>query len=376
MPVSVAAAVDQAAYRRTVADDIAPHAADFDAAEAIPAAVLRRLAELGWWGALVSTRDGGLGLGSAGFAALHEEVGRGCSSARSLLGAHSMVCWAVGRWGSAGQRARWLPELASGRTLGGFCLTEPEAGTDTAALACSAVRETGSWRLDGQKVWVTGGAVAGLFLVFARAAGGICAFLVPADTPGVRVTPRSGLLGLRASMPADVTLAGCLVPADALLGPAGFTLSPVLVGALDVGRLSVASGCVGILRACLDASLDHSARRRHGGAPLSDRQLVRRMIANMVTETSAARLLCAEAARLRDAGDPGSLAAGWQAKYFAAGAARRAATDAVQIHGAAGCATGSTVGRCYRDAKVMELIEGSTEVEQLVIADEAYRSRR
>jgi methoxymalonate biosynthesis protein len=368
-------AADRAGYRRIVAAEIAPHAAGSDAAQAVPAGTVRRLAELGWWGALVSTVDGGLGLDSTGFAALHEEVGRGCSSVRALLGAHSMVCWAVQRWGDPRQRSRWLPELAGGRLVGGFCLTEPAAGTDTAALACSAVRHRSGWRLDGAKVWVTGGALAGLFLVFARAAGSVSAFLVPAGAPGVRVSARSGLLGLRAGGTADVTLDGCLVPADALLGPVGFALSPVLVGALDVGRLSVASGCVGILQACLDASLDHSAARRHGGGMLSDRQLVRRMIANMVTETSAARLLCAEAARLRDAGDPASLTAGWQAKYFAAGAARRAAADAVQIHGAAGCAAASTVARCYRDAKVLELVEGSTEVEQLVIADEAYRSR-
>jgi len=175
---------------------------------------------------------------------------------------------------------------------------------------------------------------------------------------------------------ADVSLDGCLLPADAVLGPAGFAAPTVLIGALDVGRLSVASGCVGILQACLDASVDHSARRRHGAGTLSDRQLVRRMIADLATDTAAARLLCAEAARLRDAGDPDSLVATWRAKYFAAAAAQRGAAAAVQIHGAAGCAAGSLVGRCYRDAKVMELIEGSTEVEQLVIADEAYRGRR
>jgi alkylation response protein AidB-like acyl-CoA dehydrogenase len=369
----VTAATDRAAARGVVDAEIAPCAAEFDAAEAVPDRLLRRLAELGWWGALVPAAAGGLGLTSGGFAALHEEVGRGCSSVRSLLGAHAMVCWAVGRYGSAAQRDRWLPGLAAGRTLAGFCLTEPGAGTDTAAIACTATRTDAGWRVDGEKSWVTGGAVAGLFLVFARTGTGVSALLVPADTPGVRVAPRTGLLGVRASAVADVAFDGCPLPAGALLGPAGFAAATVLVGALDVGRLSVAAGCVGILQACLDASLAHTAGRPHGGGTLADRPLVRRMVAGMVTDTAAARLLCAEAARLRDAGDPAGLAAGWQAKYFAAGAARRAATDAVQLHGAGGCAAGSLVGRCYRDAKVMELVEGSTEVEQLVIAAEAYR---
>lgn len=376
MTATGAAVSDRHAFRRFATDQITPHAAAADAAGRTKQTVLDRLAQAGLWGALLPSEVGGLALDMRAFAALHEEIGRACSSVRSLLGAHSIVAWAVHRWGSTEQRDAWLPSLATGALLGGFCLTEPDAGSDVASLTATAIPTGDSWRIDARKIWITGGAVAGLFLVFARTPRGVSAFLVPADTPGVRVEPRTDLLGIRASMPADVTLTGCAVPPDALLGPDGFGLPTVLMSALDIGRLSVAAGCVGILQACLDASLDHAASRRHGDGRLADHQLVQRMIADMATDVAAARLLCDEAARLKDDGEPGAIAATWRAKYFASTAAAHAAADAVQLHGAAGAMASSPVARCYRDAKIMEIIEGSTEVQQLVIAHEAYGERR
>jgi alkylation response protein AidB-like acyl-CoA dehydrogenase len=368
--------VNRAAVRAFVDAELVPHAGDFDAARRVPAATLGRLAEIGAWGALVPAGDGGLGLDLATVVVLHEEVGRGCSSVRSLLTVHGMVSWSVARWGGEHVRARWLPSLVSGSTLGAFCLTEPGAGSDAAGTASTAAEHAGGWRLNGRKQWVTGGLIAGLFLVFARTSRGMSAFLVPADAPGLSIRPAADLLGTRASMVAEVDLDDCEVPAEALLGPDGFALATVLSAALDIGRLSVAAGCVGILQACLDTSVNHSARRRQGGAPLSDRQLVRRMVTDMATDTVAARLLCERAAGLRDAGDPDATTAILMAKYFASTAAMRAATDAVQIHGAAGCTERSDVARYLRDAKVMEIIEGSSEIQQILIADAAYRGRR
>ena len=376
LPLQVAYRLDLTAFHRLARDELAPLAAEMDAEERVPRAVLARLAETRLWGALLPAEAGGLDLDMRGFAVLHEEIGRACSSLRSLLGAHSIVAWAIRRWGCAEQVSCWSAPLASGRLLGGFCLTEPDAGSDAAALTATATPTEDGWVLDGHKTWITGGAIAGLFLVFARAPRGVSAFLVAAGTPGLRVIPRTGLLGVRASMPADLELDACPLRPEALLGPEGFGMPTVMMSALDIGRLSVAAGCVGILQACLDASLDHAAHRRHGDRMLGDHQLVRRMIANMATDTAAARLLCGEAARLQDAADPGAIAATWRAKYFASTAATRAAADAVQLHGAAGCTATSVPARCYRDAKIMEIIEGSTEIQQLVIAHEAYGERR
>lgn len=365
----------RAAFSTFVDAEIVPHAAEFEAAQRVPLQMLNQLAELGAWGAIVPVSAGGLGFDMPAFVALHEEVGRGCSSVRSLLTVHSMVGWSIARWGDEHVRARWLGPLARGTVLGSFCLTEPEAGSDAAAIASTAAKDADGWVLNGHKRWVTGGQVAGLFLVFARTERGMSAFLVPREAPGLRVTPVEGLLGTRASMVAEIDLEGCAVAADALLGPDGFALQTVLAGALDIGRLSVASGCVGVLQACLDASVDHSAKRRQGGAVLSDHQLIRRMITDMFTNTVAARLLCERAARLKDAGDPDATTAVFMAKYFASTAAMRAATDAVQIHGANGCVLHNDVARYFRDAKVMEIIEGSSQIQQLFIAEAAYRGR-
>lgn len=373
--VTLGSLSDRAAARAFVDAELVPYAAEFDAAQRVPPRTLERLAQVGALGAIVPATSGGLGCDNRALAVLHEEIGRACSSVRSLLTVHSMVSWSVLRWGDADARARWLRPLARGEVLASFCLTEPTAGSDAAAVAATAARRANSWVLHGRKRWVTGGQLASLFLVFCRTDRGVSAFLVPRDVPGLRVTPVGGLLGARASLVADVDLDGCAVPADALVGPDGFALPTVVAGALDIGRLSVASGCVGLLQACLDASLDHSARRRPDGAALSDHQLVRRKVADMATETVAARMLCERAARLKDAGDPDATTAIFMAKYFASTAAMRAATEAVQIHGASGCVDGSDVARYFRDAKVMEIIEGSSEIQQMVIADAAYRGR-
>jgi alkylation response protein AidB-like acyl-CoA dehydrogenase len=368
--------VDRAAVRAFVDAELVPHAGDFDATRRVPPATLQRLAGLGAWGALVPAGHGGCGFDLPTVVLLHEEVGRACSSVRSLLTVHSMVSWSVVRWGDERVRARWLPTLADGSTLGAFCLTEPEAGSDAAATTSTAAEQDGGWRLTGRKLWVTGGQIAGLFLVFARTGRGMSAFLVPRETPGLSIRPAEDLMGTRASQVADVDFDDCALPAEALLGPDGFALPTVVSAALDIGRLSVAAGCVGILQACLDATVDHSSRRRQGGAALSERQLVRRMVTDMATHTVAARLLCERAARLRESGDPDATTAILMAKYFASTAAMDAATDAVQVHGAAGCTERSDVARYLRDAKLMEIIEGSSEVQQILIADAAYRGRR
>ena len=371
---SIGLASDVRGQARSVVEaKIAARADEFDAAEQIPDDVLDLVGERGWWGAALPREAGGGGMPWTAVGALHEEIGRACSSLRSLLTVHTMVSFAIERWGNAAQRARWLPQLANGHTLGAFCLTESEAGSDASAIAATATRTPGGFTLFGTKVWVTGGQRAGLYLVFARTDEGICAFLVPRDSPGITVTPVCGALGIRASMLASVTLADCPVDGDALLGPEGFALPTVVTGALDIGRFSVACGCVGIVQACLDACADRTSRRVHRDGFLKDQALVRRMLSDMVVDVRASRLLCDQAGRLKDGGDSATLMATWVAKYFAARAAARAASDAVQIHGAAGCAPGHRVGRYYRDAKVMEIIEGSNELQQLAIADDAYR---
>lgn len=376
-PVLVAppvdAVVDRDSARAFVDTHVAPYANEFERAARIPESLLAAMAEAGLWAPFLPVEVGGRGLDMVTLGEVHEEVGRGCSSVRSLLTVHTMASWTVQRWGSPEQRERWLPEMATGRALGAFCLTEPEAGSDATGIQTTARRDGGSWILDGTKKWITGGQRADVYLVFARTGASIGAFLVPRVTPGVQVRPITEIMGTRGSMLAEITFQDVVLDGDALLGPSGFTAGMVLTGTLDIGRYSVASGSTGIIAACLEASADYTTRRMVGGQRLRDLQLIRAKVSDMVTDLRAARLLFREAGRLKDAGDSATLMATWVAKYFASTAAARHASEAVQIHGANGMGGDYPVARLYRDAKVMELIEGSNEIQRTTIADDAYR---
>ena len=369
-PTDTARAPVRERFRAFVDEFVTPSAAACDRSGTIPPEVLDAVSAAGLWAAVLPRARGGTGTGMADFGVLHEEVGRGCSSLRSMLTVHSMVLHALDRWGTPSLRERWLEPMISGQVLGGFCLTEPDAGSDIAALRTTARRSGTGYRIDGLKQWTTGGQHAGLLLTFARTERGISVFLVDGSDPGVSRQPVDDMLGTRASMIAHVRFAGCQVGADALIGADGVGLG-LAAGLLDIGRYSVACGSVGIIQACLDASVRHAAARAQGGKPLRQHQLIQQLITKMAVDAQAARLLCEHAGTLKDAGDPGTLAATCHAKYFASTAAMRAASDAVQIQGAAGCAPGADVARYFRDAKVMEIIEGSTQILELLIADDA-----
>jgi len=359
---------------RSVADrEIAPFADAYHLQQRTPPAIIRRLAELGYLGLTVPPELGGGGRDMVTLGLLAGELGRGCSSLRSLLTVHTMVTHAILRWGNREQQQRWIPKLASGAVLAAFALSEPSVGSDAKSVTTRATLNGDEFSLSGHKKWITYGQIADVFLVFAQSDAGPAAFLVERDRPNVAIEPIQDLLGLRASMTASVRLDGCRVPRDHLVGRQGFGISHVAAAALDSGRYSVAWGCVGILQACLDACIVYTSEREQFGVLLKEHQLVRRAITDMLTRLRAARLLCLDAGRRRDARDPEALAATSIAKYFAATAAAGAAADAVQIHGANGCSSDYPVQRYLGDAKIMEIIEGSTQIQQISIAEHGYQ---
>jgi len=364
---------DRASARAFVDAYVAPYANEFERTGYIPEELIERMSAAGLWAPFLPPEMGGIGMDMVTLGEVHEEVGRGCSSVRSLLTVHTMTAWTVQRWGNPEQRARWGNALARGEMLGAFCLSEPEAGSDAAAIRTTAVDSHGGWVINGVKKWITNGQRADVFLVFARTNGSIGAFLVPRRTFGVSVRPISEILGTRASMLAEVTFHDVAVGPNALLGPSGFAAGMVLTGTLDIGRYSVATGSVGIIQACLEACAAYTTQRTVGGSALRNLQLIQAKMSDMVTDVRAARMLCAEAGRLKDAGESSTIMATWVAKYFASTAAAVHASEAVQIHGANGCGPDYPVARYYRDAKVMEIIEGSNEVQRITIAGEAYR---
>lgn len=368
------ARIDRDSVRAFVDTHIMPVADAYDRRGAVPEELQERIGEAGLWAPFYPAELGGQDLDLVTLGQVHEEVGRGCSSVRSLLTVHTMLSWALLRWGSPAQIEQWAPSLATGAVRGAFCLSEPAGGgSDTAGIRTTAVEHAGGWRLNGRKKWITGGQRADLFLVFARTETSVIALLVPRRSPGVRVIPLEDVLGTRASLIAELEFDDVRLGPDALLGPSSFASGMVLSGTLDLGRFSVASGSVGIVQACLEASAFYTAQRTVGGSKLRELQLIRAKLTDMVTDVRAARLLCNQAGVLKDAGDPATIMATWVAKYFASTAAARHSTEAVQIHGANGMSADFPVARLYRDAKVMEIIEGSNEIQRITIADEAYR---
>jgi glutaryl-CoA dehydrogenase (non-decarboxylating) len=363
-----AQAASQASFRAFVRAEIVPHANQWDREERMPVGLINRMREMGYLGALIPSEYGGAGMDMVTFGLLNEELGRGCSSVRSLLTVHAMVQFAILRWGNDHQKQHWLPRLAKGELIGAFGLTEPNIGSDARSIETSATLKGGTYELTGNKVWTTFGQVADVFLIFAQQEGRLCTFLVERSRPGFSTSPLTGVLGTRASMIANLRLESCEIPKENRLGGVGFGLSAVGSAALDIGRYSVGCGCVGVAQACLDASIEHASVRKQYGVLLKDHQLIRKMITEMAVNVNAARYLCYRAGALKDAGDSRTVIETLMAKYFASKAAVAAAGDAVQIHGAKGCSPDCSVQRYYRDAKVPEIIEGSSQILEINIA--------
>jgi glutaryl-CoA dehydrogenase (non-decarboxylating) len=362
----------RASFRKFVNEKIIPYAKQYDEEEFVPGELLKSIAQEGYWGASISRERGGQDFDMITCGLLNEEVGRGCSSVRNMLTAHCMVASSIQKWGTTQQKERWLPKMASGKTIAAFGLTEPRVGSDAKSVETSAEQSGDHYILTGIKKWITSAQIADLYLIIARGQKGLSAFLVERDCPGLFVKPIKGMLGLRASMLGELCLNGCRVPSENLLGKPGVGFSHITSYALDYGRYSVAWGCVGIAQACLEACVKYTSEREQFGDYLKNHQLIQEMIANMITNTKAARLLCCQAAYLRSVGDMRAIMETSIAKYFASTIATRVASDAVQIHGANGCSSEYAVGRYLRDAKIMEIIEGSNQIQQITIANYSY----
>src|SRR5215212_4294403 len=358
---------EQELIRRTAREfcdrELAPHARDWDRAEEIDRGIVGKLAEVGFLAAALPEELGGMGLDTVSYALVVEEIGRADSSVRGITSvSNGLYGKTVARWGSEEQRRTLLPVLASGEALGCYALTEPGVGSDPGSLETRAERDGDGWRLSGQKIFITLGTWASFALVFARTgeagARGITCFVVSTDTDGFEARPIKGKLGLRAQDTAELSLDGVRVPDENRLGDldSGFR---VAMSALDVGRISLASGCVGIAQGCLDASIEYSRERNAFGRPIAGFQLVQELLAEIAVETDAARLLAWRAASLADAHTQHTLESS-VAKLYASEVAVRAANNAVQIFGGYGYVDEYPVGKYLRDARVTTLYEGTS----------------
>ena len=357
----------QALTREFAEAEIEPHAPDWDREHRFPRELFDKLAELGLTGVCVPEELGGAGADFLSYVLVLEELSRADAGIGVAVAVHtSAATLPIVRFGTDEQQEELVPPLASGERLGAFALTEPGSGSDARSLRTRAEPTSDGWRLTGNKQWITNAAYAGTFLVFARTDAGISAFVVDRDSPGLHVTGEARKLGLHSSSTADLVLDGVAVTRDRLLGDDGEGFR-VAMATLDGGRIGIAAQALGIAQAAYELSRRYALERKQFGRRIADFQAIQWKLADMATEIDAARLLVYRAAWLREQGQPHG-EAGAKAKLFASTIARRHAGEAIQILGGYGYTKEFAAERYYRDARITEIYEGTSEIQRLVIA--------
>ncbi|NPV91253.1 MAG: acyl-CoA dehydrogenase [Firmicutes bacterium] len=356
---------------------IEPVAAKIDQESRHPFELFEKLAELGMMGISYPTQYGGGGTDFLTTMVVTEELARSCASTGFLHGySYGLVGHPILTFGNEEQKRKWMPGLAAGKMVGSFALTEPGAGTDVSAATTTAVKNGDEYVLNGTKTFITNALIADVFVVFAytdRSAGakGMSSFLIPKGTPGLNASQHFDKLGVRGSLTSEVVFKDCAVPAECMLGKEGDGFR-IAMSALDVGRIGIAAMSTGITQGCLDESIEYSKQRVQFKKPIASQQAIQWFIANMATDVDAARFLYMNAAFLKDKGKPFSVAAS-KAKLFCSECAARHTTKAVQIQGGYGFVKGSKVERFYRDVKLAEIGEGTSEAQRMIIAGSVLR---
>ncbi|MCQ1580833.1 acyl-CoA dehydrogenase family protein [Streptomyces parvus] len=354
-----------------VAREVTPHVVAWDRAENVDRSIVGKLGELGFLGLTVPEEYGGSGGDHLSYCLVTEELGRGDSSVRGIVSVSlGLVAKTIASWGSEEQKRQWLPRLTSGEAIGCFGLTEPGTGSDAGNLVTRAVRDGGDYVVNGTKMFITNGTWADVVLLFARTNDspghrGVSAFLVPTDTPGLTRRTVHGKLGLRGQATAELVLEDVRMPASCLLGPEGKGFS-LAMSALAKGRMSVAAGCVGIAQAAQDAAVRYAGEREQFGKAIARHQLVQELLSDIAVDVDAARLLTWRVADLIDRGQDFATAAS-KAKLYASEAAVRCANNALQVFGGYGYIDEYPVGKLLRDARVMTLYEGTSQIQKLII---------
>src|SRR5262245_51709089 len=360
------------AAREFARDALAPNSADWDRESRFPADAVKAMGELGFMGMLVPEEWGGAGADHVAYALALEEVAAGDGACSTIMGVHnSVACMPILKFGSQAQKERFLRPLAKGETLGCFCLTEPGAGSDASAIKTRAKRDGNHWVLEGTKQFITSGENADVAIVFAvtdpaKGKKGISAFVVPTDTPGWTVARLEHKLGQRASDTAQIQLDSLRLTPDLMLGEEGEGYKIALAN-LEGGRIGIAAQAVGMARAAHEAALAYAKERKAFGKPILEHQAVAFRLADMATQIHAARLMTLDAAARRDRGEP-CLTEACMAKLYASEMAERVCSDAIQIHGGYGYLADFPVERIYRDVRVCQIYEGTSDIQRLVIS--------
>jgi len=370
----------QTMVRQFSREVVGVNAAERDRTGVFPAEILKKMGELGLMGMMVPFEYNGSGADTVGYFLALSEIAYSCASTAVVMSVqNSIICESIYRFGTDEQKEKFLKPVAAGRLIGAFALTEPEAGSDPVSQSSSAVRDGDFYVINGIKRFITSGKNSAIVIVSAKTDQterhkGISAFIVPKETPGLKIGKEEKKLGLRASDTTDLIFEDCRIPVENLLGEEGdgFTIA---MKALDGGRIGIAAQSVGVAQAAFDAAVKYSSQRIQFGQPLSKFQGLRWMIAEMATEIEAARQLTLSAAAMKDRAEPYTTQAS-MAKFFASEMANRVTGRALQIHGGYGYTNEYPVERYYRDARVFTIYEGSSEIQKVVIANHIYNDRR
>lgn len=364
--------VDEAA--RFANEEIRPRASQFELDEAIPRDLIDQLAQRGYLGASLPVSIGGLGLDPVYYGHFTEALGKPCASTRAILTVHtSLVGETLLRWGTEEQKNKWLPRMIKGEKIGCFALSEPEVGTDAKSVQTSYRKEGNHYIINGVKKWITMGDIADFFLVITQGEKGHCAFIVEREMAGVKTVPIKGLLASRASHIAEIYLDNVEVPATHLLAKEGSGFTYIVNTALDHGRYSIAWGGLALAQEALEAMVSYSRKRKQFGKKIHTFQLIQGMIGDAVTKIHAGRALCIRAGELRKQEHANAIMESTIAKYYTSKIAMEIATDAVQVHGGNGCINKFPVERLFREAKILEIIEGTSQVQQEIISSFGLR---
>ena len=355
-----------------VEECVLPISTECDAIEKYPVELIKQMGELGFLCPHIPMEYGGSELDYKSIGIINEVIGGASASVRSILTVQGMVALAIYKYGTENQKKKWLPKLSKGEIVGGFALAEENAGSDSSNLETIYQATENGYRISGKKIWVTMGQISNLFLVFAKKDSNFTAFLVERSRNGVEIEPVKGLLGLRATDVADVTFSDVMIPQENILGNEGVALRFMVPTCLDYGRFTVAWGYVGVSQACVSDCFSYVERREQFGSKIKDFEMIQSFLAKMIALTKAGRLMCINAAECLDTGDFNSIYETCLAKYFVSKACNKIAAMAVQVMGSNGCKKTYAVERYFRDAKISEIIEGSSQILEILLANNYF----
>lgn len=366
-------------FKKFVEYDVQPFACEWEMNESIPRETINKCVEAGYIGGIMPEEFGGLGWDHLTYGIFTEAVAKASTSLVGLFNVHTMVMRSILKWGTEEQKLKWLPSMTQGKVLGAFSLTEPEAGSDIKGITTTFTEAGDKIIVNGTKRWITFGGLADVFIVFGKINGEdekATAILVEKNTPGFNVIQIKNMIGFKAGALAVLEFNNCEISKENILAKPGFAFSHIAPYALEYGRISVAFTALGILRGCLESCGSHVLKRKTFGEKLISQSTIKEMITKMGVDYEAASHLCIHACHTKDINNPSSAENVIMAKYFATRAARKHADNAVQIHGAIGCNESHPVARYYRDTKVLEIIEGSNQIIEMILGNSFVRKYR